>query len=558
MGIKGLIKFINGTFREEEWAHVDNLDWDHLVVDGNNVCYGLLDSIKGSGWLGGEYKKYGDSTKTLFQGLKRYFREVIVVFDGSRPELKMDTIFERKKSAMVKMHTMQQQKRWNSSARANPPLTMSVFLDVLRELDTKVIFVDGEADNATAALANRYRCPVLASDSDYFMFRLEHGFIQLDDWLRMNDKSRIFNLSMVKRHFELEEYDQWLLIPSMFGNDVIKPIDKPPHLRSFQNVLKALRNTTYQDFIEKLRNPTLRRNFFTAKESYKLPQPDKIGFLAVTDEKQLAALPKWVLKSLEEGKFLPYLLDAYSNKPCLSPKLIEFIAMESSWHISRSIRQHLYALMGLPEEAKIHEWIRIDYVPELKDEAVSPLQLDPPMCINDMEKYTEMERQGMVLKVLCHPSQHSHFLDKIEELEDKWKFPIAATFFWFQHVRTTSNLQKEHLLKSLLLSFLTCSGVIQNEIPAFAGSRPYMEMLHAFGQWQGVYYDARALNYLAREPFHTTSLALLYSGEVVMHYATVHARDPDWPARFIPESKLALFNKLYSVVVEPEHNMPRC
>jgi hypothetical protein len=72
----------------------------------------------------------------------------------------------------------------------------------------------------------------------------------------------------------------------------------------------------------------LYRNFLTAKDSYKLPQPD---------EKQLAALPKWVLKNLEEGKFLPYLLDAYS---CLSPKLIEFIAMESSWHICHSIRQH--------------------------------------------------------------------------------------------------------------------------------------------------------------------------------------------------------------------------
>jgi hypothetical protein len=26
MGIKGLVNFINGTFREEEWAHVDNLE----------------------------------------------------------------------------------------------------------------------------------------------------------------------------------------------------------------------------------------------------------------------------------------------------------------------------------------------------------------------------------------------------------------------------------------------------------------------------------------------------------------------------------------------------
>jgi hypothetical protein len=41
-----------------------------IVVDGNYVCYRL----KGSSWL---KKKYGSFTKKFFQGLKRYFREVI-------------------------------------------------------------------------------------------------------------------------------------------------------------------------------------------------------------------------------------------------------------------------------------------------------------------------------------------------------------------------------------------------------------------------------------------------------------------------------------------------
>lgn len=45
--------------------------------------------------------------------------------------------------------------------------------------------------------------------------------------------------------------------------------------------------------------------------------------------------------------------------------------------------------------------------------------------------------------------------------------------------------------------------------------------LHSFAQWQCVYFDCKALNYVAREPFPTTSPASLYSGEVAMHYSSI-------------------------------------
>ena len=39
---------------------------------------------------------------------------------------------------------------------------------------------DGDADETIAKLANYYSCPVLAADSDYFIFNLQAGYIPID------------------------------------------------------------------------------------------------------------------------------------------------------------------------------------------------------------------------------------------------------------------------------------------------------------------------------------------------------------------------------------------
>ena len=164
----------------------------------------------------------------------------------------------------------------------------------------------------------------------------------------------------------------------------------------------------------------------------------------------------------------------------------------------------------------------------------------------------------IVLTVLnCHKISAGDIQRIFKPLEDK---PIAATFHWYLHENTPHD-QRENLLKCLLLSFLTCSGVISNDMPSLppvnvrTKSR-HWTALHSFSQWQCVYFDAMALNYLARESFPTTSPASLYSGKVAMHYATNVSHVRDWIACSITKGSRGwgLFNDFLYLITGNDEN----
>ena len=459
------------------------------------------------------------------QKLHARFGKLVVVFDGSRPDSKMDTVLKRRKSALASMSNVQKRETWDSSEPncCSPHFIMFVFMEVLRELESiEIILTNGEADNAVAALANHHKCPVLASDADYFIFELKHGFIQLNDWLSVLDAQnpnieciRMFNTRNMRFRdargsFSLSQYDQQLLIPAIFGNDTIEPIkNKPWQLCSFQAVLKeASRFNNCQQFLDSWNYCTgLSENFAKAKAMYcNLPKLDSIPFSAAAD-KVLSTLPEWIFQLFREGKFLPFLLEACSKEPCLLPKSVEVIEMESVWHISCSIRQHLYALMGLPADEPVREVIRKDHVPELTIETASPTPLTPLATVENIEL---CDKKNLVLEILKYPMERMQLFD---QLEDQWKLPVAVTFYWYQQ-STIPRDQREDLLKSLLLSFLTCSGIMSADLPQLPAvtsemKQRHLTALHAFAQWQCVYFDARALNYLSPSQPPTPLLSTL-------------------------------------------------
>lgn len=55
-----------------------------------------------------------------------------------------------------------------------------MFVEVLEALGIEYHVAAGDSEKEIAALANHHRCPVLGTDSDYFMFNLEYGFIHFE------------------------------------------------------------------------------------------------------------------------------------------------------------------------------------------------------------------------------------------------------------------------------------------------------------------------------------------------------------------------------------------
>ena len=58
-----------------------------------------------------------------------------------------------------------------------PSLGAEVYVNVLEELKIEYIVVDHEADDSIVGIANFYKCPVLSSDSDFYLFNIKGGYV---------------------------------------------------------------------------------------------------------------------------------------------------------------------------------------------------------------------------------------------------------------------------------------------------------------------------------------------------------------------------------------------
>ena len=568
-------------------------DRNHLVVDGSNVCYRLYG---GYTWLlGGEYKAYSLRVREFFEELKTHFKNPVVVIDGGKfgcGVRKTRDIPNKRLTASMKMQRLQTKEEWEFRAAGHDELNtarmlISAFKDVLHTLDIDFYFVESDADNVVAGLARHYKCPILSSDADFFIFEVV-GFIQLDHWLQKKINAPMYKIEMFMKQFSLVEHEQCILIPAILGNDFGVEMPGVAKLSICELLSDISKHSSCQEFLQS-QDPNIRQSFEEAKKFYlnvtcppHFPDAEdlvaaasdevvistgaseevtKVGTIekastSATCESTTASchekvhiavndgpmsLPKWVFEKFESGCFLTYLIKVHHVKFCRLPPTVEVIEKESAWKISRGIRQFLYGFMGIPPDIKINEIIREDYLPSFNNEdpvsvrnfAKNPISITNHIFTNPDDHKDEL--QDLVLTVLnCHKIPAGDIQRIFKPMEDKWKLPIAATFHWYRH-KSTPRDQRENLLKCLLLSFLACSGVISNYVPSLppvnarTKSR-HLTALHSFAQWQCVYFDAMALNYLAREPLPTTSPASLYSGKVAMYYATNVSHVGDWIA----------------------------
>lgn len=153
-----------------------------MVIDGEGVCCMLY--RKSLPWaLGGEYDKFSAVIEAFFNDVG--FNNPIVVLDGAESDnSKLDTVCKHREQAMGEMLEMQSGSGWVTdditTATILPPLIISTFISVLKKMKITCFVADDEGDQEIAALANHYKCPVFSSDSDFFIFNLEHGFIHFN------------------------------------------------------------------------------------------------------------------------------------------------------------------------------------------------------------------------------------------------------------------------------------------------------------------------------------------------------------------------------------------
>jgi hypothetical protein len=522
---EGLKNFVNEYFTR--WATLNLNDVERLVVDGDSICTQLYRRLEDANWLlGGEYSNFHTAVREFFAEILFAGVQLLVVFSGVEIERPgVDSVHVRGAQFNEAVRKMQGRMGWNAIVKSKvlPLMARAVFVDVIRSLGIEIRVSSGDARRDVAAFANHFKCPVLGADWDFFMFELEAGYLPFDKLSTVIASGFVFHAAKFRAEFGIRDPQLLLLFPVLLGSD---RLEKMYAEFDFMTALKKVSlHATCEDYFLTEGSEGTRRNFEILKSCFcNLDLPPDHDLRGDVFSESFADFPEWAARRFTLGCFEPQLLNVHLNKTCLLPSLVEDIKRDSAWLASRSIRQYLYGFVGVPTDGTVQEIIRTKSAPEVINAQVSPCNFDPPLSLKDFAGMDPKAAVETVLNILkcCRLSKEDRELE-FDTLEDKWKLPVAATFFWYQTCDHPP--VQRHLVKSLLVCFLTCSGDIQNIIipPLDSITRDtkpdVLVALHAFAQWQCVYFDAMALNYVAREPFPTTSPASLYSGEVAMHYA---------------------------------------
>ena len=532
-----LSRFVEDNFTQG--CPVNLNDLTRLVVDGESICshlYSLLLQHKPGPWhLGGEYLAFHSVVKEFFTELLFTGLKVSVVL--ASPDL-LDDEWQSLESAYTRgtrankslMHAQGRLGRQDAQKIGFMPVTVTyIFVDVLRRLDIELRVAEGVISRTVAAIANHYKCPVLAASPDYFMFALNAGYMPVEKLSTVIASGVLYRVSDLEKQFALKDPKLRLVLPALFGNAFISRLRAE---EDFEQILKEVSKYDTPEAYLADRGEDVRKNFDTATKFYcDLPsQSDHTldgGELFTT---LLSDFPDWVAHKFKEGQLDLRLLGVY-RKRCYSLGLVvEHIWKDSAWLTSRPLRQIAYGLMGVGEKESVTEFIRARSSPEVIETLVTPSNLDPPLHVREFVDKGKRALADILLQVLmCRKVSQTDIRGDFDILEDQWKLPVAATFYWYQVCDSPS--AQRHLVKSLLLSFLVCSGELDANIstPPEQVTRDtksdHMSALHVFAQWQCVYHDAMTLNHLTREPFFSTSPAYLFSGRVAMHCASYARRN---------------------------------
>ena len=557
MGIRGLNSFVENNFKNWERKKVNGT----LVLDGYSVIYHVCDK-KLNWYHGGQYGQFRLDTLYFIDRLLNSDISPIFVFDGIDYE-------QKKVNLQRERHTDLIRSIGNTFARAEfadvlPLLSMEVFRDALNEREIPFFYVDGEGDPDIVALANHYHCPVVSSDSDFYMFNIEEGYIPmcrlyLD--LKPIEADFYYRSNFIK-YFKLAP-ELCLVIPAIAGNDFINAMShralkddmrtggsqahqagtvklSVKYLAKFNSLDHLLQHISSLSDGARCRGH-LEKNYREAKNIYSVTHivsEDALMSNTVLGFRDDTQLPMWVLRQYRHGHFASSLIQPLVLQKCLLRIVPDDPQRETAHACSRPIRQAIYGILEQPDGSSVEETVRKSSQLVLDDESVERVFLVKNLqlpSIHSIEAMTPAERRSILYAILgCD----------VDQLERKWQLVAAASCFW---VRVTKPSLMH--IQALILTFLQCStGQYSPPSNRRHVSPQWMEAFHCYAQWQCVYLDAFKLNNTLMNPLLYESPAFLFDGEMVMHY--VLRKDFDYIARKEVDElrKRDLYDRLVSTI----------
>uniref|UniRef100_A0A8C5C354 XPG N-terminal domain-containing protein n=1 Tax=Gadus morhua TaxID=8049 RepID=A0A8C5C354_GADMO len=545
MGVKGLSSLLEDNRMISPDIHFRK---SKLVVDGNNMLFHLYFSSNLDQNHGGEYLAFQVEVQAFFKTLADCGIKPYVVMDGgsSTSDIKLETFKIRAREKVQKTHDAALMGR---KGRILPTLTKHVFRQTLNDLKVPLVQCFGEADGRLAALAKEWCCPVLSADSDFYIFDLPGGLLQLDHfrWRAVETHRGIpcrrYSMSSFCTFFNIDPQ----LLPvfaSLAGNDYVNlrdvkwarylPAGSPKMKFSGTNLvgllswLGARADRTTEDTLTAVMDlmPSMSQQRQTEAQTmlrksmleYRLPSSSLRGFFSQgtvppLPAEMLRCVPEWVRAPLARGELNSDVLGLLVHRRNKLRTQVEHSDLQSSNLTSKHIRQVWYGLL-------LAYVVLLD-VPLMNARLPEPLDLtryEENEGLRTKNKTGNLEVQGVTLKLyrgrkLYRPTSSVVYIlttcqvcletlgveeETLEGVPAHLRLPVAVTRYWLRRASPEPTL-----LKALLMVMV--QGELNRRTGGITGWQGYTKHLskpldgvvaHSFNQWQACLHDYSKLNLL--------------------------------------------------------------
>ncbi|XP_021245028.1 protein asteroid homolog 1 [Numida meleagris] len=570
MGVPGLTGFVGE--REAFFAELRVRD-TKLVIDGSSLYYHLFFASAADSRRGGDYGPFAAAAGEFFAVLRACGVASFVVLDGGRgaADRKLGTLRERAAERLRRAHGLCR----GEGGCVLPLLARHAFVQALRRAAVPFVQCWAEADREVAALANRWGCPVLSLDSDFFIFELVGGYCPLSafGWRDVRAErrgryipARRFEAESFCRHFGRLRRSLLPLFAVMSGNDYVDAaafegffgkVRLPGKHGRARGLLGWLAGFAGPEeavdavlkHLGRRRRDEVRELLRAALEDYAPSEVNLEEFFQEgryrCEEAEASGLPPWLLGALAEGEVAPLVRNVLTLRSTFLHVQVEDMRRPSAHGTALPIRQVLYGLLLRTRPAAdaqsnsqsgtlpaVCEFNRVQK--SIKKTFVQAASLPAPFCDDgfSLDKLVEVpmsRRQLLLLETLGVK------MSLLESVPAHLQLPVAVTCYWTRCSEPKVNL---HHLKALLLMIV--SGElhrITNDpdltvLHAEDNSIAYNKFLkwkeeklqnkdfdldaaHGFCQWQCCLEMALYLNQLLCSPLPEPDLARLYSGTLV-------------------------------------------
>lgn len=370
MGVPGLTGFVEecGAF----FAELRVRD-TKLVIDGSSLYYHLFFASAADFRRGGDYGPFAAAVDEFFAVLRSCGVAAFVVLDGGRgaADRKLGTLRERAAERLCRAHGLSR----GEGGRVLPLLARHAFVQALRRAAVPFVQCWAEADREVAALANRWGCPVLSLDSDFFIFELAGGYCPLSAFRWRDVRAERSGRYIPARRFQAESFcgrfgqlrrSVLPLFAVMSGNDYVDvtefegflgKVRLPGRHGRARGLLGWLAGFAGPEeaadaVLKRLggrRRDAVRELLRAALEDYAPSHVNLEEFFLEgryrCEEAEASGLPSWLLGALARGELAPLVANVVTLRSTFLHVQVEDMRRPSAHCAALPIRRVLYGLL---------------------------------------------------------------------------------------------------------------------------------------------------------------------------------------------------------------------